>query len=529
MMKPQIVNIVNFIRGNEPRDPGLDLLEPVVHQLRLLREHRLAGTFLLQYDALMKPEFTQLLKDQPGDIEIGGWFEVVRPLVEKAGLSWRGRPDSDWDWRPFAGFSIGYPPEEREKLVDVYMEDFKGIFGRYPESVGAWIIDAHTLTYMADRYGIAASCNCRDQWGTDGYTLWGGYYGQAYYPSRKNVFSPAQHPGEQISVPVFRMLGSDPIYQYDAGLDWSDEAGRDAPQPVVTLEPVCVEGGGSPEWVRWFFGENYNGKCLSFGYAQAGQENSFGWRAMAEGFADQAELIAKWVEEGELKALTLRDTGKWFRGRYAFTPCSAVVAATDWKHCGRRSIWYCSRFYRVNLYMEEGRLWIRDLHLFDEKYEERYLKSVCNDSSFIYDNLPCMDGNRWSGGHVRAGIYFVDAGGGEAAPALKGGEISVEQAGEDDLAVFWALDGGGRLKILCQQRRIVVSGGNGERIKWAMQMRYCAGEHVPITEVSGDAVRYDHNGHAYTMNMKVGGIERKGSAGLHLLYPVDGKLVFTCG
>lgn len=29
--------------------------------------------------------------------------------------------------------------EEREKLVDVYMEDFKQIFGFYPKSVGSWL------------------------------------------------------------------------------------------------------------------------------------------------------------------------------------------------------------------------------------------------------------------------------------------------------------------------------------------------------------------------------------------------------
>ena len=29
--------------------------------------------------------------------------------------------------------------------------------------------------------------------GTDGYTLWGGYWNQAYYPSRLNSYMPAQH------------------------------------------------------------------------------------------------------------------------------------------------------------------------------------------------------------------------------------------------------------------------------------------------------------------------------------------------
>src|ERR1035441_8369248 len=95
----------------------------------------------------------------------------------KAGLKWRGR--HEWDSTANVGFSPGYTPEERRKLVDVYMADFKGIFGYYPRTAGSWFIDEVTLAYMAEHYGIVASCNCKDQVGTDGYTLWGGYWNQA--------------------------------------------------------------------------------------------------------------------------------------------------------------------------------------------------------------------------------------------------------------------------------------------------------------------------------------------------------------
>ena len=65
------------------------------------------------------------------------------------------------------------------------------------------------------------------------------------------------------------MLGSDPIYQY------GDSPG------MHTLEPVYTDGGGgSPEWVEWFMGCLIHQPSLAFAYAQAGQENSFGWQAM---------------------------------------------------------------------------------------------------------------------------------------------------------------------------------------------------------------------------------------------------------
>lgn len=53
-MKRNILNIVNFLRGTEPRT-DTDIHKPFLEQLRLMKENNLRGTFLLQYDALTDP------------------------------------------------------------------------------------------------------------------------------------------------------------------------------------------------------------------------------------------------------------------------------------------------------------------------------------------------------------------------------------------------------------------------------------------------------------------------------------------
>ena len=268
---PRIVNIINFIRQLEPRDNNITedvLYETVCEQVKLLKKYNMRGTFLLQYDALINPSYQSLLKEEmKRGTEVGGWWEITQPHVEAVGLKWRGR--YPWDWHADVGFAVGYTPEEREKLVDVYMNKFKEIFGKYPASIGSWFIDAHTLRYMYEKYGIVSSCTCRDQYGTDGYTLWGGYWNQAYYPSRLNGYMPAQTKEGQIPVPVFRMLGSDPIYQYDISLG-------ESAQGVITLEPVW-EAGRNEKWVRYFFKSIFEDPCIGFNYTQVGQENSFTW------------------------------------------------------------------------------------------------------------------------------------------------------------------------------------------------------------------------------------------------------------
>ena len=82
MKKRQIVNFINFIRGCEPRFE-IDLFETVKGHIELLTKYGFKGTFLLQYDALIDPAYTDMLKALPADqFEIGVWFETVQPLVE---------------------------------------------------------------------------------------------------------------------------------------------------------------------------------------------------------------------------------------------------------------------------------------------------------------------------------------------------------------------------------------------------------------------------------------------------------------
>ncbi|HVZ96099.1 MAG TPA: hypothetical protein VG847_04435, partial [Chitinophagaceae bacterium] len=383
---PHIVNIINFIRLLEPRDSSITedvLYQTVVKQVEILKYFHLKGTFLLQYDALLDNRYQKLLKGLPKDeFEIGAWWEIPQPLVENAGMEWRGR--YPWDWRANIGFSTGYTPAERARLIDTYMSDFKKIFGYYPKSAGSWFIDAYSLNYMYEKYHIVASCNCKDQYGTDGYTLWGGYWNQAYYPSKLNAYMPAQDETGQIPVPIFRMLGSDPVRQYDNGLG-------NARQGVITLEPVYPFGGGDSAWVHWFFQQFTDGECLAFAYTQAGQENSFTWKAMEKGYTLQMPLIAKLRDENKIDVETLEESGKWFKDHFKLTPATAVTVNKDLSENDKKTVWYDSRFYRINILWEDNALRIRDIHLFNENFPSVYENEIATTNECRFFTLPFAD------------------------------------------------------------------------------------------------------------------------------------------
>jgi len=516
---PDIVNIINFIRGVEPRTQ-VDLVEPVAKQLKLGRQHRLPTTWLIQYDALIRPEFTDLLKKEMGpDDEIGAWIEVVQPQVEAAGLVWRGR--YPWDWHVNVGFTHGYPVEERKKLMDVYMAKFKEVFGQYPKSTGCWIIDAPTLNHLHDEYGIEAACICKDQSGTDGYTLWGGYWNQAYYPSRLNAFMPAQTAERQLDVPVFRMLGSDPVHQYDTGIGTSW-------QGVVTLEPIYRPGGGDPKWTDWFFDTNFDHPSLAFSYMQAGQENSFGWPAMSAGLTDQYAKLAALRNQRKIRVETLQASGKWFRENFKTTPASSVVALEDSKGDPNRSIWYESRFYRVNLCWEGDQWRIRDLHVFNQDYPERYLEKHEATAVATYDTLPVMDGFHWSKPGDIAGIRGVVHSSGGAQPLLTKGEPKVQEVGADSLLVSCELASGGFLKFRCEPAKLAVEmSGSSAPDDWGLELAWAKDERPPVADVSRHAIGYLHEGFGYSLSCGSSEVSRVTGENKIRIKEARGSVVFT--
>ncbi len=511
--KPKIVNIVNFIRLLEPRDSAITedvLYQTVVKQVDMMKQYKLGGTFLLQYDALLDSRYQNLLKNLSRDsFEIGGWWEIPQPLVEKAGLKWRGR--YPWDWHADVGFSTGYTPQEREKLVDVYMTDFKNIFGYYPKTVGSWFIDARTLNYLYNKYKIVASCNCKDQYGTDGYTLWGGYWNQAYYPSKINSYMPAQHEQNQTPVPIFRMLGSDPVRQYDNGLGTSR-------QGVITLEPVYKDGGGDSTWVNWFFKQFTQGECIEFAYTQAGQENSFTWDAMSKGFEIQMPLLAKLRDERKVKIETLAESGKWFQQHYKTTPATSVTVTEDLPGSDRKTVWFNSRFYRANVLWENNTLRFRDIHVFNETFPSFYTngKATSNECSFY--TLPVVDGYLWSKPNHIAGLRFMaNINGKEMMITGKNPVIKSPSTGK--LVISWPLQNvNGTLKMNFDEKQISIHLLTKDSVKWHFDLSVADSVKLPFETISSNRIACRFDGFPYAITTSQGSfIKRNGDQVLRMI------------
>lgn len=516
---PKLVNIVNFIRLLEPRDSAITqdvLYQTVVKQVGIMKKYKLSGTFLLQYDALMDVRYQKLLTSLPkGSFEIGAWWELPQPLIEKAGLKWRGR--YSWDWHADVGFATGYTPVEREKIIDVYMTDFKNVFGYYPKSVASWFIDAHSLNYMYEKYHIVASANCKDQYGTDGYTLWGGYWNQAYYPSKINSYMPAQNAENQIPVPIFRMLGSDPVRQYDTGLGT-------ARQGVITLEPVYKFGGGDKGWIDWFFQTFTQDRSLGFNYTQAGQENSFTWKEMAAGLEIQMPLIAKLRDEGKLKVETMEESGTWFKKKYKVTPATSFTVTKDITGSDLKTIWYNSRFYRINLLWENNGLRIRDIHLFNEKFPDKYTTQIATSNECSFYTLPVVDGYLWSNQKEIAGLRFKALVDGKEI-LLKGKDPVFTDDGKNIVHVSWPLTSiQGSLEMELNDKTFNIKLVSKQKLNWYLDLNTAEPAKLPFKVVSPVKLDCEFEGAGYNLMATKGTFSQPANGAVFRLQPAENAI-----
>ena len=387
----KVINIMNFVRQIDERmEDSLNVLyNTTKSELEMVNEYDLEATFLLQYDALCDERYIELFKEtNPQKIELGLWYEIVEPLAKACDIPYESKEGWKWDWHIKPGFSMSYSPNNRIKLIVEAMRKFKEVFGYFPKTVGSWLIDTHTINYLTTHYEINAIAICRDQTNIDAYTLVGGYFNQAYYPSKNNMFTPAQNPENQINVPVFRLLGPCPIHNYDT-LKYLSNENKDFANGCFTMEAVWPLGSNSDS-VDWFYKTYFENESLGFSYMQIGQENSFGYRNFLPTLRMQIE---KAIKLQNVKILKMGTTGSIFKKLYRFkTPATSLVALDNWdRFSDIQSVYYNCSNYTANLFRFENSLFIRSLYLFNENVKEKYLDKKCITFDAVYENLPVVD------------------------------------------------------------------------------------------------------------------------------------------
>ncbi len=518
-MNSKFINTVCFMRSYEysGKDATQYNLTALNGQMDMYNRFNLPATYLMEYDTLIKEDFRNALnaKRKPED-EIGVWFEITGELARDAGVEWRGKRNRNWDFYVCPGFSPSYSYDEKVKIIKTLMENFKGYFGFYPRTIGSWIIDTETMKIFTDNYEIDAFSVCREQWGMDGYTLWGGPHYGAYYPTLNNMQTPAQKLENQINAPVFRMYSNDPIYCY---YEFGFREFNDVDYGLFTTEPVWLCG-QSMAWVHYQYENTFGNDNDSFNYLQLGQETCFGWaEPLPSALEMQCEFAVKNQEKYGYKFTTVSDMGKAFKESYKTTPDNRRYTLNDWMRKGHRSYWFNNKKYRLNLFSKHDQnVWIRDIHFFSDNYKDRYLDEPSRKEWAVYDNPPVMDGVRFTYGCDEKDIPFQNDFRGRKYGDRAGmyfGEGYIESV-NPDYSVNIAMKDGRKIVAKTLEDAIEFSCDKDFELNFVFK------EHQDyIEKINPDSIEYNHMGFKYAMVLKEGSIDGK------IIKSSNGKLVMT--
>ena len=183
------VTIVNPIRSRDLWK--IKTLTPIDNQYKIINNLNLKATWLIQDDVFGDQDLVKKLKEFDLNQEFGLFLEVSRNLTQKVRVYYP--TETPW-YSPKAVFLSAYDINDRQKLIDQMVFNFKNTFGYLPKSAGAWWIDSWSQQYLENKYQIKNLMIVADQKNTDNYGVWGQWWGYPYHPSPDNILIPSDSP-----------------------------------------------------------------------------------------------------------------------------------------------------------------------------------------------------------------------------------------------------------------------------------------------------------------------------------------------
>lgn len=353
------VVIVNPIRGSDFWTHPQNILDTPKKEYEVISQSGLPASWLVRFDALGNPEVVNFLKSLNAKQETGLFLEITPALTQAAGVSYN--QSANWHY-PRSVFLVGYTPSVRQKLIDAAFRKYKEVLGVYPKSVGAWWIDAYSLGYMGDKYGIAANLDVADQYSTDQYQIWGQYWSTPFYPSKSNALVPAGSPDQKIGVVTLQWATRDPFNAYGNGVGDSTYSVQ------------------ANDYLLHKLDSQYFVKLLNI-YPQVtvGLENDFSWDSFGPEYQNQINVLVQRQKAGSLSVQTMSGFAAYYQKLYPDISPHVLIKADDPLGSEGKVVWYQNSRYRVGWFYGPYGSVIRDLRLFNDSIKESCFTNSCQE------------------------------------------------------------------------------------------------------------------------------------------------------
>jgi hypothetical protein len=184
---------------------------------------------------------------------------------------------------------------------------------------------------------------------------------------------------------------------------------------------------------------------------------------------------------------------------------------------------------------DQGTLYVRDLHCFDENVVSPTYSNALATTYFDYETLPVMDGGQWSGsGTNSVGMWpvLISSNGATSFMTL-GGKAVVKELDPTDLSIQQPLNGGGTFLIICCESNVTCIGvdGRGQPLDWAWNLVGGTQQASAEQNITSNTINYNYLGVNYKVETApgAGSCQQLGDGSIRLNPNAIGKLVMVLG
>lgn len=303
--------------------------------------------------------------------ETGIFLEVTPTWANLAGVEY----NSKLSWHdPRNVFLSGYNPKDREKLIDSALYQFKQNFGFYPKTVGAWNIDSYSANYLSDKYQVKVFLICSDQTSTDGYQIWGGWWGVPYFPSKQNLLMPAQTVEDKLNTVVLWWAARDPVNAYGSGVDKSTYSVQPNDYMLHNLKT---------DYFEKLTNIYLNPSLGEFGQLTIGLENDYSINKYGNEYKNQINFLQK----QPIQFLTASEFYQWYK-KYNLSP-NHEISGVDPLNSNQEFKWIMEKDKRTGLIKENSNWVVKDYRTYPKFLPDPYYLTK-NLAPSLYWNIPAQ-------------------------------------------------------------------------------------------------------------------------------------------
>ncbi len=345
-----VVTVINPIRepslvnGSYPKGS-------LEEQWKVTNDAGIRATWLWQPTSLEDTRLVNFAKSQMENQEFGLFLEVDRDFAKKSGVLYRGQGP----WYFSDGLLLAsYDQGEREKLIDTAFSLFHHTFGYYPKTVGAWWIDAYSLDYMHQKYGVIASLRAANQFDLDAYSIWGTPWSIPYIASTINAGVPAQSHTNS-GVVMLQWAARDPLKGYGVSQSAS----------LYSMQDYALEG-YDMKYVDYLLNIYLK---YPMDNLVVGLEGGFPPIAYDGAYKEKLTHISNLQKEGKVQVMLAKDYVKAFTASARPLPPTHYFLAKDFTSKDQ-SFWYISPYFQASIQKRGNDISLVDMRIFNNTPEE---------------------------------------------------------------------------------------------------------------------------------------------------------------